>query len=44
MKAIVLTVSDGCYHGQRPDRSGQALTESAPGSGMGGDGQPHRPG
>ncbi len=27
MKAIVLTVSDGCYHGQRPDRSGQALTK-----------------
>ena len=26
MKAVVLTVSDGCYHGQRPDLSGQALT------------------
>lgn len=27
MKAVVLTVSDGCYHGQRPDLSGQALTK-----------------
>lgn len=26
MKAVVLTVSDGCFHGQRPDLSGQALT------------------
>ena len=27
MKAVVLTVSDGCFHGQRPDLSGQALTK-----------------
>ena len=27
MKAVVLTVSDGCFHGQRPDLSGQALAK-----------------
>ena len=27
MKAVVLTISDGCFHGHRPDRSGQALAE-----------------
>ena len=27
MKAVVLTISDGCFHGHRPDLSGQALAE-----------------
>ena len=27
MKAAVLTISDGCYHGQREDLSGEALSE-----------------
>lgn len=27
MKAAVVTISDGCYHGQRKDLSGKALSE-----------------
>ena len=27
MKAAVVTISDGCYHGQREDLSGEALSE-----------------
>ena len=27
MKAAVVTISDGCYHGQREDLSGKALSE-----------------
>jgi molybdenum cofactor synthesis domain-containing protein len=27
MKAVVLTISDGCFHGHRPDLSGQALAK-----------------
>ncbi len=27
MKAVVVTISDGCYHGQREDLSGEALSE-----------------